>query len=194
MASSISPWIGERQPLRRGWGVCWWGYCWPAVCCCWRGGVRRGGSCGWRVRGGSWDCCGWAGSAIRPRRSPRPDGSACPLPESGYALATLRFEAFKMITATTNSAAPCSAPCIAAAAIARALAAANDQTLSLTPAAPRRSTPAWARIFAPAPGNIWTKATFPRRPTRRGDWLPKRSRPSAPTTVASSTTTGPFGW
>ena len=25
MASSISPWIGERQPLRRGWGVCWWG-------------------------------------------------------------------------------------------------------------------------------------------------------------------------
>ena len=64
-----------------------------------------------------------------------------------------------MITATTNSAAPCSAPCIAAA---------NDQTLSLTPAAPRRSTPAWPRIFAPAPGNTWTKAICLRRPTKPG--------------------------
>ena len=53
----------ERRLPRRGWGVCWWG-------CCWRGDVRRGGSGDGRVRGESWDCCGWAWSTIWLRRNP----------------------------------------------------------------------------------------------------------------------------
>jgi len=85
LASSILRWIGGLQRRRRGWGVCWWGCCWSVVCCCWRGGGRRGNSGGGSVRGGSWGCCGWAWSAIRLRRNHRPDGSACPPHESGYA-------------------------------------------------------------------------------------------------------------
>ena len=79
-------WIGERQQRRRGWGVCWWGYCWPAVLLllAGRAGVV-GGSGGGCVRGESWGCCGWGWNAIWLRRSPLPDGSACPPPESGYA-------------------------------------------------------------------------------------------------------------
>ena len=38
-----------------------------------------------------WDCCGWAWSNIRLRRSHRPDGSACLTPESGYARVPARY-------------------------------------------------------------------------------------------------------
>ena len=47
---------------------------------------RRGGSSGGVC---SWGSCGWGWSTIWLRRSPRPYGSACPTPESGYARVTI---------------------------------------------------------------------------------------------------------
>ena len=52
--------------------------------------------CSW---GASRGCCGWAWSAIRLRRSHRPDGSACPTSVSGYARAqgSVSFQAVLVI-------------------------------------------------------------------------------------------------
>ena len=56
-----------------------------------------------------------------------------------------------------------------AAAVARALAAARDRpNPDLDASRSAQNTPVWPRISAPVPGNTWPRATWPRRPTRRG--------------------------
>ena len=99
-----------------------------------------------------------------------------------------------MTTATANATAPYPAPDIDAA-VARGLDAARDRP---NPVVRRRLLRPKIRRHGPGfsrqtPGSIWTKATCLRHPTRPGAWWRKRSRPSAPTTDASSTPTAPSG-